>query len=180
MMGNHKRMIIVAVFIVAAVVQVLIGVLAGARHDWPRMSFIFSLFGVFVLGTTIGIVRARILSYLTELEEGFPTDHVVVYRSSRSAENLLSIVALLSLVVYSALSMLAISRQEYLRLGLYLTTCGVTYVVCAGVTLMLEIRCRLTRLKKLISEHDEVRAAQDRPRSQIPGTSMSKPSSSLP
>lgn len=147
-----KRSDLIAVMVMLGagmLIHLYVGVVAGLHQDWMRMSlFLFASVLTAFFGT-LGFVVTRVKAHLTRVEERVQMSKEPVPVFVRRLEAGVGIFAVLSIAGHMSLSIIAGFGANWFRMGIHLTACAITVVVCTGVLLMTSINARLVRLERL-------------------------------
>jgi hypothetical protein len=150
-MTVERRNLIAAMVVLGAGVPIQLygGILAGLHEDWMRMSLF--LFGsvLSVFAGTMTFVGMRLKERLTRVEDRFQVGQEPVPVIVRRIGAGVSIFAVLSIAGHMTLSVIAGFRGNWFRMGIHLTACAITVIVCTGVLAMMSINTRLARLEQL-------------------------------
>jgi len=162
-MVDRKNVRVAAVLLVmGAMVQLLASVDAGLRQDWTKM--ILMLFGfVFAVSVCMSIPLAlkteacfRGLERLVSEKLGsVPSstsgpDRKSARKANNVVEKIAALFMILSVPIHLSLGVLAGVHEKWFRLGIHLTACAVTMVVCMVVLMMLKIGTHTKRVEELI------------------------------
>ncbi len=133
----------------SAVIQLVAGITWGLHGDWMRMSLLFfggtlmAFFGVFSL------TGLRLRACFKCLEDRLPR-HPGQSVPARRRANYVGILMVISVPVFMSLSIITGLRHDWLKFGMCLAACGVTAVVCTGISFVLTISTRSRHLDQLV------------------------------
>jgi len=147
----ERRNLRVAMILLPAVAAVSLyaGVMAGLHSDWMRMSLSLFTSVLMVFFAMMGFIVMRLKDRLTRLEDRFQIGHEVVPRVVRRVEAAVAIFAVLSIAGHMTLSVVGGFRANWFRMGIHLTACAISVVVCTGILAGMSIGRRMARLEQL-------------------------------
>ena len=150
-MTIERRNLIAAVILLGAdaAIFLLAGIMAGFHEDWGRMTLL--LFGSvqMVFFGMICLLGMTLNHHLTWLEDYFKIDRKSIPVRPRRIGTAVGIFMVLSVSVHMVLAIVAGFRGHWFGLGIYLTACAVTLILCVGFMFIVGVHARLARLEQL-------------------------------
>ena len=160
MVDRRNLRITLIVFLAVMVIMLLVGIRAGLRQDWMRMSLFFFSTVLAIFSFTMSLVGLKINTRFRHLEKiaseksdsgrpvtTTPSNHVIF--------KVIGIFMVISVPVLIVLASIAGLHEKWFGLGVHLLVCAICAVILTVLLMRRTIDIRSKRLEELISGDNE-------------------------
>jgi len=165
-MVNRGNLRIAMILLLAStVISLLVGIHAGFRQDWMRMSLFFFGTVLVIFFFTMSLMGLRIDTHFRRIEdiileksdsgrivETTPLNQRIVHNLNQVISKVVGIFMVMSVPVFIFLAAIAGLHEKWLGLGVYLLVCSISVVISIVLLMELMIVVRSERLEEIISK----------------------------
>lgn len=168
MVDRRNLRITLIVFLAVMVIMLLVGIRAGLRQDWMKMSLFFYCTVLTIFFVTMSLVGLKIDTRFRHLEKiiseksdsGRPvtttlSNRKVVHNLNHVIRKVIGIIMVISVPVLIVLASIAGLHEKWFCLGVHLLVCAISAVISTVLLMRLAIDVRSKRLEELISGDNE-------------------------
>ena len=165
MVNRGNLRIAMIVLLASTVILLLVGIKAGLRQDWMRMSLFFFGTVLVIFFCTISLLGLQIDTRFRHIEDivleksdsvrpvtTTPLNRRVVHNLNQVISKVVGIFMVMSVPVLIFLAAIAGLHEKWFGLGVYLLVCSISVIISVVLLMELAIVVRSERLEEIISK----------------------------